>query len=151
MTMDTNVHRIARQIPLDDDGYLRRECPSCEREFKRGTRRSSTSRDSANDWLFCPYCGRQAQASRWLTKSQVKFTKNLVANHVEQRKSHVGFKSLNLLAFRTQSDVAHAGMSEPNDMARVDMVCHPRESIKISEEWIGNVRCPRCGTAHTPF
>lgn len=146
--MDTSVHRIAMQIPVDTDGYLRRECPYCEREFKRSTRRSPSSKKSPNDWLFCPYCGHQAQSSCWLTKAQVKFTKILVARHVEQRKSHVGFKSLNLLSFRTQFDVAHAGMSEPNDMARVEMECHPLESIKISEEWIGNVRCPRCGTAH---
>jgi DNA-directed RNA polymerase subunit RPC12/RpoP len=147
--MDTNLQRLAMQIPVDADGYLRRECPNCEREFKRTATKSSSSKESATKLLFCPYCGLQAQASRWLTKAQVKFTKNLVASHVEQRKSHIGFKSLNVSAFRNQSDVAHAGMIEPNDMTIVDMQCHPRESIKISREWIGNVRCPQCGTAHT--
>lgn len=151
MTMDTSVQRFVAQIPLDADGYLRRECPHCEREFKRIAAKSPSSKDSAHCWLFCPYCGLQAQANRWLTKPQARFTKNLVARHAEQRKSHVGFKSLNVLAFRSQSNVAHVGLIEPNDMRIVNMQCHRRESIKISEEWIGTVRCPQCGAAHSPY
>lgn len=31
--MDDEI-KISVSIPLDDDGFLRRECPTCEQEFK---------------------------------------------------------------------------------------------------------------------
>ena len=149
--MTTRVHRPATPIAVDADGYLRRECPSCEREFKRIVAGSTANKESASNWFFCPYCGFEAQASRWLTKAQVACTKNIVANHAEQRTSHVGFKSLNFAAMRDRSDVAHETMTESNDMAVVHMTCHPNESIKIYEKWIGTVRCPVCAVPHTLY
>ena len=59
-------------IPLDDDGYLDRECPAptCLAAFKI----------HAEDWtekvrdeeVFCPVCGHTSTSDKWLTTEQVR-------------------------------------------------------------------------------
>ena len=70
-------------VPLDSDGFLRRECPTCDREFKwlpsaddgagRGTRRRG---------YFCPYCAMQARLGSWLTQAQVDSHESMVPREV---------------------------------------------------------------------
>ncbi len=78
-------------FPLDD-GFLRRSCPYCRREFKillkkseiedlvskledsflvEETTGTETREDREVEGLFtCPYCGRQAGEDRWWTQEQ---------------------------------------------------------------------------------
>lgn len=65
-------------IPLDDDGFLDRECPAetCTAPFKV----------HADDWrekvrdeeVFCPICRHQATSDGWLTQEQIDHCKNRV-------------------------------------------------------------------------
>lgn len=48
---------LGMTIPLDSDGFLRRECPSCEREFKWRPSESDAEEagESTDDvGYFCP-------------------------------------------------------------------------------------------------
>jgi hypothetical protein len=49
-------------LPLDSDGFLRRECPKCEREFKW---HEGPTEDRPQDWndppvYWCPLCGSRS-------------------------------------------------------------------------------------------
>ena len=65
-------------IPLDDDGFLDRECPNdtCLASFKI----------FADDWedkvkddeVFCPVCGHCDTSDQWLTKEQLKHCEDSV-------------------------------------------------------------------------
>jgi sarcosine oxidase delta subunit len=57
-------------IPLDEDGYLGRECPACEGPFKiHGDDYEALPEDLV---LTCPYCGHEEDHSSFLTSAQVK-------------------------------------------------------------------------------
>jgi hypothetical protein len=55
---------IAMSLPLDKDGFLRRECPHCERQFKWWpTAPSEDAPEEARNTpeaYFCPYCHEPA-------------------------------------------------------------------------------------------
>ena len=46
-------------LPLDSEGFLRRECPTCEREFKwlPNLDENEETEPTAGGGYFCPYCG----------------------------------------------------------------------------------------------
>ena len=60
---------ISVAIPLDADGFLRRQCTTCELEFKWFHGRTDTT---PQDWqdpdtYFCPYCGTESAQDTWFT------------------------------------------------------------------------------------
>lgn len=59
-------------IPLDDDGYLDRECPNdaCVAPFK--VLADDWSERVRDEEVFCPVCGHTAESDHWLTQEQVK-------------------------------------------------------------------------------
>ena len=71
-------------LPLDSDGFLRRECPTCEREFKwfNTPEGEDTAAPIADGGYFCPYCGVHADVSTWLTKAQAELVEQLTASQV---------------------------------------------------------------------
>lgn len=73
--MDDEVH-LSMSLPLDEDGFLRRECPTCEREFKWRADQEDDGEGEATavdeDGYFCPYCGVQAPTGAWHTKEQIE-------------------------------------------------------------------------------
>lgn len=95
-------------VPLDDDGFFRRECPFCQREFKILLEKKDLTQitqmgiDSfmveseeeidLEDSSFlepdfnCPYCGQWASSDSWWTQEQLAFigiiAKNIAAKIV---------------------------------------------------------------------
>src|SRR5678815_235007 len=64
---------LSIKLPLDSDGFLRRACPSCERELK--WKPSDPDEDAVpapEGGYFCPYCGRQSSADAWWTEAQIE-------------------------------------------------------------------------------
>jgi uncharacterized protein (UPF0212 family) len=70
-------------IPVDSDGFLRRECPTCEREFKW---LPASEDDDAVGMLdggyFCPYCGVQAPEDAWFTEAQLALARSITEAEV---------------------------------------------------------------------
>jgi hypothetical protein len=60
-------------LPLDSDGFLRRECPTCEREFKwLPAQGEAEATPPADGGYFCPYCGVAHEAPVSLVEAVVR-------------------------------------------------------------------------------
>jgi hypothetical protein len=148
---------LEMSMPLDSDGFLRRECPTCIREFKwlHTPQEEGNAAPVANGGYFCPYCGVQAEAGTWLTQAQADLAQNLLAAKVvgpmleklgDSFKS-VGRRSGGLIKAELKYDPPEEPdpLTEIDDMIRVDFECHPTEPVKVLEDWDKPVRCLICG------
>jgi hypothetical protein len=152
---------VEMSIPVDSDGFLRRECPTCEREFKwLHTPQEDAAYNVAPDGsYFCPYCGVQAEAGSWLTKDQVELAQKLVANRVVGPMLEEFADDLRCIGRRSKgmvrTEVTHAVSDEPDplteidDMILVEFTCHPEEPVKVLEDWDRTTFCLVCGQPKT--
>ncbi len=151
---DAFERQISVPVNLDADGFLRRECPHCEREFKWLP--SDESGPAPSEGYHCPYCDRQAEPDQWFTRGQIEYLGAVglqqfaepVLDELEQTLGGVNKTDgpLNIRFERGEIEVPPQP-KEPNDMRRLDFGCHPTEPIKVMEEWDGPVHCLICGRA----
>ncbi len=143
-------------LPLDSEGFLRRECPTCEREFKwLPSDRDDDSSKAPDGGYFCPYCGIQAPPDSWFTQAQIELARNVVATEVvgpmlkdfTRKMSDIGRRSGGLLTVRASHKAPEKmePLSEGEDMKRIDFACHPAEPVKVLEDWAQSVYCLVCG------
>jgi hypothetical protein len=157
---------LKMSVPLDGDGFLRRECPTCEREFKWLPSAPGEAVEDANSGTdtpsyTCPYCGIQAPAGSWATKAQVELAQSIVMREVVgpqleefgRELERMNRETGGLITFSAQVEhdqpITDPTLTESDDMRRVDFTCHPGEPIKVLEDWQGDVFCLVCGTAMT--
>lgn len=149
---------ISMSFPLDEDGFLRRECPSCERQFK-WWHTPDDENDAAEvgeevEAYFCPYCYEPAPPGSWWTKEQVEYMQHLAA--AEALEPQLRSMKNNLERGNRRSKWINIEMSvpdlsrpeplvEPDDMVRIDLPCHPEEPLKVDETWEQEVACLVCG------
>jgi hypothetical protein len=147
---------MSMSVPLDSDGFLRRECPTCEREFKWLPAQDDAGAENASPvpagGYFCPYCVVQAPSDAWFTKAQIAYAEAIVMREavvpeLEKLKDTAARSSGDFV----QIDVDYDEPEEPreliedDDMRRVDFACHVGEPIKVLDEWSGSVHCLVCG------
>lgn len=153
------MQNISSSFPLDD-GFLRRECAACRRQFKWGTEDASDrSEDEQTDdaSYHCPYCNHEAPAagSAWMTAAQMQYARDYAANEVlgpalrNLDRSFARLKSSVFKVTRSGGPQAPIPLNEPNDMVRVDFECHPEQPIKILEGWSEPAHCLICGTTRS--
>jgi hypothetical protein len=152
---------IPMTLPLDTAGFLRRECPNCNKQFKWY---SSEEADTAGDELivtvgsseayYCPYCHTPAPSNAWWTQEQIEYARELAAAEVMRPmlgNFGADLEQLNrpgsLISFNVQvPDMPRPDpLTEPDDMVRVDLPCHPEEPLKVDETWTSDVACLVCG------
>ena len=142
-------------MPLDDDGFLRRECPACERQFKwRPGSDEAVEVAEAPEVYYCPYCAEPADTGSWWTPQQLEYAQQYAAAEVLGpklegfRRSVAGMNQPGSIV-RISMDVtlpnAPEPLTEPNDMVRVDFPCHPDEPLKVIEDRVSEVACLVCG------
>ena len=148
---------LEMSMPLDSDGFLRRECPTCEREFKwlYTSEEEGTSAPIADGGYFCPYCGVQAEANTWLTHAQIELAQNMVATQVlgpmlkkfGNDIKGIGPSSGGMLSADVKYDAPDEldPLTEVDDMTRIDFECHPTEPVKVLDDWDKPLRCLICG------
>lgn len=151
---DSSARSISVPVDLDDDGFLRRECPHCEREFK-WLYSPDDSEPVPVSGYSCPYCAGQADTDSWFTKAQVEYLaavglQEFAGSSIERLERSV--QRLNrrggLISARLESDIKPpVKPAEPNDMRRVDFTCHPKEPVKVADDWTDGVHCLVCGVA----
>jgi hypothetical protein len=149
--------QLSMSLPLDSDGFLRRECPTCEREFKW---LSSDSDEEAvpvpEGGYFCPYCAIQASADGWWTPAQLELATNIATQQVVKPELEKFARQVKGIS-RSSGGFVKADVKmdlppeadplvEVDDMRRVDFPCHPDEPIKVLDSWTGEVHCLICGT-----
>jgi DNA-directed RNA polymerase subunit RPC12/RpoP len=143
-------------FPLDNEGFLRRECPTCEREFKwLPTEEEGEAVPPADGGYFCPYCGIQAPPEAWLTKPQVALVEAVVERDVigpaldqfGRDLKRIERQSGGMIKVTTQRDRPEEPdpLTEADDMKRVNLDCHPTEPVKVLDDWDREVRCLVCG------
>ena len=145
-------------LPLDSDGFLRRECPHCEREFKwhDGPASEEAEQHPPLDTFYCPLCGDPAGPDSWWTKIQLRLIENATERLMGQelgdmfdalerstrRNRFVTFK-----VDKTRVPDPPDPLVEPQDMIIVTSPCHSWEPMKIPEEHMGAIHCLVCGAA----
>lgn len=150
--------RLNATLPLDSDGFLRRECPNCERQFKwlpgPNTQEDEEECREASESYFCPYCYEEAATHAWWTKEQLEYTRALVLTESvvpRLRRFQRDVRKLSQPGGLIQLDVRLPSlerrdqMVETDDMVRIDFPCHPAEPVKIDETWESDVACLVCG------
>ena len=149
---------LSMAIPVDSDGFLRRECPTCEREssgFPRPRMMTGTP------WTMCATAATSAHTAgcrrrlnAWLTKAQIAHAQRIAeAEVVEPMLAKFAdditrkFRSAGITtrsAPRRHAEVPDP-LTEDDDMTRVGFACHPSEPVKIFEDWHEPAHCLICG------
>ena len=159
-------------LPRDPQGFVRRQCPHCRRQFK--TRPSSLDgaslqqalaqavthqnlddqRASLKRWV-CFYCGKSSAPEEYLTLEHRGWV-NRVATALAER---VRYEQLSHVTrtlaqnprptFVPMRPPPLPGVlpMEPDDMRRFLMLCCGDE-VKAATGWQQRYHCPRCGTEH---
>ncbi|TFI43495.1 hypothetical protein E4P29_10780 [Rhodococcus sp. 1R11] len=132
-------------IPADDDNFLRRECPTCEQQFKLklGPANAEGAGEPSAETYFCPLCGVPAGAYQWWTKEQLDYAQaRAMPDILAQLSNESGLEI-------TQTGDVPEAMVEPNDMDIVQSPCHPEEPVKVPSEHRQSIHCLVCGSSFT--
>lgn len=140
-------------LPLDSDGFLRRECPHCVQQFKWHYGPTADRPDGEIDPVvyYCPLCGVSAGLDQWWTQEQLAFVEQSAAGPILREASVQIEKALRgatgLTYKRGQLDEPEppSALYEPDDMIIVAPPCHSWEPVKIPEEAAAQVHCLICG------
>lgn len=140
-------------LPLDSDGFLRRECPSCEQEFKWFHHVAGDPDAESVTRYFCPLCGNAASTDSWWTPAQLEYISESASPEIEQaindtlRAAFQGIQGMKVESgscFALDHDVSKS-LVEPDDMIAVEPPCHPNEPLKVPESSTNQVFCLVCG------
>ena len=148
--METSV-----PIPLDSDGFLRRECPSCLRQFKWHSGPASEEAEHAPSpsAYFCPYCGVSASLDSWWTQEQLDYARAYAAPEImdaaveELRRALKQPRGSFIQIDVPDADVPDrpAPMTELDDMEVIVAPCHSYEPVKVADAQEGPFHCLVCG------
>lgn len=148
---------IRVSLPLDSDGFLRRQCPHCNGLFKWHDGPANEEAENADDPIAynCPLCGRPAGPDRWLTDLQVEYIEGVATPAIARYADDLlrdSFKGISSKHFKVKM-TGHldapdepAALVEPDDMVIVVSPCHSYEPVKVPEDADGPLHCLICGT-----
>ena len=146
------------EVPLDDDGYLDRECPSCERRFRwhDGPTEDAPPSQSSSDHYYCPYCGASAPLDEWWTTEQIEAAQQIA---IEAAAEEVGrqFKEVarNSKHHEYRSDLSAIPPPGPLELDEIDSLvavaspCHGYEPVKVLTAWRSALYCLICGEPYS--
>ncbi|MGV9880709.1 hypothetical protein [Streptomyces sp. NPDC003006] len=149
---------IQMTLPLDHDGFLRRQCPRCVRQFKwhHGPANEEAEQQPAPAAYYCPLCGQPAGMDSWWTQEQLEYAQGVTlpaaAREIEQE-LRTAFKGANSkhVKFNFKGGVnapdVPTPLTEPDDMVIVTSPCHSYEPVKVPEDASGPHHCLVCGQA----
>jgi hypothetical protein len=149
---------ISVQLPLDSDGFVRRECPHCLQQFKWhfGPANEEAEHYPNPVTYYCPFCGQPAGPDSWWTREQINYAEGLAAPAAAREMQHElerVFKQIDNEYFTIKMtgrlDVPSQPMplTEADDMVIVVSPCHAYEAMKVSESQRTTFHCLICGEA----
>lgn len=144
--------RIPIELPLDSDGFLRRECPTCEQDFKWFSHQEGDPDAETVDQYFCPLCGVAAGTDSWWTPTQMEYVHGVSGPTIDrQLQDSVAsmFKGIKGMTFKPNRSFSLGiespeALAEPDDMMIAEPPCHPSEPVKVPEGR-SKVHCLICG------
>jgi hypothetical protein len=145
---------IPLEYPLDSLGFLRRECPKCEGEFKW---HHGPTPDAPEGFVYpplywCPRCGESAPPDAWWTQAQLDYQQEVLAASMDDILGD-DFKSsgndfLKFEVNRSSNEAYPDPLVEPDDMQIITSPCHPWEPVKVPVDVSGPFHCLLCGQAY---
>jgi len=140
-------------LPLDSDGFLRRECPTCEQEFKWYAHEDGDPDAETVDHYFCPMCGEPSGLDTWWTPAQLEYAHGSAGPAVDQAVQDLmtdTFKGIKGVSFRPSGAFGFdiptpEPLIEPDDMLIVEPPCHSNEPVKIPVPAPSRLHCLICG------
>lgn len=151
--MDDEIS-ISVTVPLDNDGFVRRECPTCEQQFKWFSYSEGDPDAEPVDQYFYPLCGVPAGVASWWTPEQLEYAQGAAGPEVDrlvQDAVDKAFRGLKGMSFKANRDltvgISAPALVEPDDMVIVEPPCHPNEPIKLPEHATEHVHCLICGSS----
>lgn len=154
--MDDEIEiQVSVSIPVDSDGFIRRECPHCRGQFKwhDGPANEEAEQHSAPDAYNCPLCGQPAAVDSWNTEEQGELIQQAAMPQImgqvsDQLESMFrGIKGLTYTRGNDELPDESEPLVEPDDMVIVASPCHGYEPVKIPEDHTGPLYCLICGAA----
>jgi hypothetical protein len=151
---------IPLSLPLDDDGFLRRECPECLREFKwhHGPIEGAPDNMPTAEEYYCPYCGQLAGLDQWWTQAQLEYVRETAAAEAMPKlidQIRTSLRSSSGSGFRVEVETSSENPVPPAplvegelDMIMVASPCHTYEPVKILGDWDSPVHCLVCGSPY---
>lgn len=149
---------IPVSLPLDHDGFLRRECPHCTQEFKwhHGPANEEAEQADNPDSYHCPICGEAAGPDSWWTQDQIEHIQQAAMPEallsiedelggIFRRASNKHFSVKQTKSFRTPE--APMPLTETDDMTIIASPCHAYEPVKVPETSTSPFHCLVCGSA----
>lgn len=141
-------------LPLDD-GFLRRECSSCERQFKWFSGETEGRPQDVVDpeVYFCPYCGATAPPDEWWTTEQSEYAVevargpavDMMARELGDALEPLNSAGLVSAGLEYPHSEPPASLHESSDMVIVEPPCHQWEPLKVEESWDQAFHCLLCG------
>lgn len=132
-------------LPLDHDGFLRRECPRAE------SAEAPTS-------YFCPLCGEPAGTESWYTQEQLDYIRGVsIAAATRSMNQELGqaFRSLKNNKSLTVRQTGEFNvpdepmpLTDADDMTTITSPCHPYEPVKVPETQASPFHCLVCGAPY---
>lgn len=150
-----NEYEVQVSVPLDSDGFLRRECPHCMRQFKwhDGPANEESEQHARPASYSCPLCGQPAADDSWYTPEQLDLIERAAmpfALGIVQDELEGMFRGMKGVEYKRSSeepaDFADP-LVEPDDMTIVTSPCHDYEPVKVPEDHVGPLYCLICGSA----
>ena len=156
--MSRDQVELKMEVPLDEDGFLRRECPHCEEQFKwRPTPNARSQAENLSELptYFCPLCGEAAKADAWWTPEQIEHATGVakaevlgpMLNDFQSDLRRLNRPGSGFRVTTTPVDIAPPAPMAPdvNDMRVVVPICHPDEPMKVPDDRRAPVHCLICG------
>jgi hypothetical protein len=145
---------ISITLPPDADGFLRRECPHCERQFKwhHGPANEEAEAQAPPTVYYCPLCGKSAALDAWWTQEQIDYAQGFAqpaAMRFALDELASAFRGNKYVKIKSGGGSELPGvpvsLTEPNDMQIVASPCHAYEPVKVPDDWNGPLHCLLCG------
>jgi hypothetical protein len=147
---------ISVTMPLDQDGFLRRECPSCQQQFKwhDGPANEQAETEPSPPAYQCPLCGEPAAEDSWWTREQIAFAEGtampaMMREFEREMKDAIGPSShRSAIQFDFKGGdipTVPASLTEPDDMQIIVSPCHSYEPVKVPDGATGPFHCLVCG------
>ena len=144
------------ELPLDSHGFLRRQCPHCQREFKwhHGPVGELPNDAPEVNEYHCPYCGGAADFDQWWTEEQVDMFRAeafaeagpVIEESLRSALEGVNSSGIITASVELERQVPPPPLDERDDMVAVASPCHGYEPVKVLESWTGDLHCLVCGS-----
>lgn len=131
------------EIPIDNDGYFDRRCPSdaCQSDFKILFEDWKNKVSDAQ--VFCPICREEAQAVEWNTPDQVEYIERVALNRIS-----------GIIENALSQDARDFNRKQSPGFVQVSMTYKPGAPtliipISVAEELRQKFSCEQCGCRYS--